>query len=376
MSSVKVNNNSQSQKLAEAKQWYVRKNFSSAYIKKFQSVVGTNADGIVGKNTINSVISWQSKNNLVSDGKFGQSCAAKAGIAYNSSKPSNNASQSNANGISSQKRAEAKRWYDRKIFSSTYIKSFQKVVGTSADGIVGNNTIDSVISWQSKYGLESDGKFGQSCAAKAGIQYNERPANYASQNNAPTGKGINPKPRFQKQYDYKTLPYVEQRHYNEMKSAMGGTNFASWDINSSKISSIYKRARSANGNDASTISSSGCGAASYANVKGISIPEAAKLSMEENCRVYNSGTSGRLFSNHGGTAASKDASTALNSVANGKYLVASMGPGNWTSYGHFILVYGFANNSVYVSDPASSKQHRAVGTKKQFVDSYKYGYLF
>ena len=240
MSSVKVNNNSQSQKLAEAKQWYVRKNFSSAYIKKFQSVVGTNADGIVGKNTINSVISWQSKNNLVSDGKFGQSCAAKAGIAYNSSKPSNNASQSNANGISSQKRAEAKRWYDRKKFSSTYIKSFQKVVGTSADGIVGNNTIDSVISWQSKYGLESDGKFGQSCAAKAGIQYNERPANYASQNNAPTGKGINPKPRFQKQYDYKTLPYVEQRHYNEMKSAMGGTNFASWDINSSKFRAYIK----------------------------------------------------------------------------------------------------------------------------------------
>ena len=241
---------------------------------------------------------------------------------------------------------------------------------------MGNNTINSVISWQSKYGLESDGKFGQSCAAKAGIQYNERPANYASQNNAPTGKGINPKPRFQKQYDYKTLPYVEQRHYNEMKSAMGGTNFASWNINSSKISGIYNKAYRANGHSKTTISSSGCGAASYANVKGISIPEAAKLSMEENCRVYNSGTSGRLFSNHGGTAASKDANTALNSVANGKYLVASMGPGNWTSYGHFILVYGFANNSVYVSDPASSKQHRAVGTKKQFVDSYKYGYLF
>ncbi len=375
MSSVKVNNNSQSQKQAEAKQWYVRKNFSSTYIKKFQSVVGTNADGIVGKNTINSVISWQSKNNLVSDGKFGQSCAAKAGIAYNSSKPSNNTSQSNANGNSSQKRAEAKRWYDRKKFSSTYIKSFQKVVGTSADGIVGNNTINSVISWQSKYGLESDGKFGQSCAAKAGIQYNERPANYASQNNAPTGKGINPKPRFQKQYDHKTLPYVSKAHYNEMKSAMGGTNFANWSINNNKISGIYNKAYKANGYSKTTISSSGCGAASYANVKGISIPEAAEISMKEGCRVYQSGTSGSLFTNHGGKSAG-GATDALNSVANGKYLVASMGPGNWTSGGHFILVYGFANNSVYVSDPASSKQHRAVGTKKQFVDSYKYGYLF
>ena len=70
MGSFKVNDNAKKQE--DAKRWYSKQNFSSAYIKKFQRVVGTKDDGIVGKNTINSVISWQSKNKLASDGKFGK----------------------------------------------------------------------------------------------------------------------------------------------------------------------------------------------------------------------------------------------------------------------------------------------------------------
>ena len=186
--------------------------------------------------------------------------------------------------------------------------------------------------------------------------------------------GINPKPGFQKQYNYKVLPYVSKTDYNKMKAAMGSTKYASWNIEKAPLSDMYKKAYKSNGGK-TTIASSGCGVTSFANVKGISVTEAAEYAMKNGHRIYGSGTAAALFANNGGKSAGS-AKNALNEVAKGKYLVASMGPGNWTRGGHFILVYGYSNNKVYVSDPASSKSTRAVGTKKQFTDSYKYGYLF
>lgn len=281
-----------------------------------------------------------------------------------------------------KKQESAKYWYSKQNFSSSYIKKFQRVVGTKDDGIVGKNTINSVITWQSKNKLDSDGKFGKASARKAGIEYESKRSSKhtesakiksASTKSSISG-GINPKPGFQKQYNYKVLPYVSKTDYNKMKTAMGNTKYASWNIEKAPLSDIYKKAYKSNGGK-TTIASSGCGVTSFANVKGISVTEAAEHSMRNGYRVYGSGTAAALFANNGGKSAG-NAKNALNEVAKGKYLVASMGPGNWTRGGHFILVYGYSDDKVYVSDPASSKSTRAIGTKKQFTDSYKYGYLF
>lgn len=281
----------------------------------------------------------------------------------------------------SRKQEDAKHWYVKQNFSSSYIKKFQRVVGTKDDGIVGKNTINSVISWQSKNKLDSDGKFGKASARKAGIDYDSKSDSKVAKKSqsvkatkSGSSNGINPKPGFQKQYNYKVLPYVSKTDYYKMKDAMGSTKYASWNIEKEPLLDLYKSARKSNGGK-TTISSSGCGVTSFANVKGISVTEAAEYSMKNGHRIYGKGTAAALFASNGGKSAGS-AKNALNEVAKGKYLVASMGPGNWTRGGHFILVYGYSDDKVYVSDPASDKSTRAVGTKKQFVDSYKYGYLF
>lgn len=281
-----------------------------------------------------------------------------------------------------KKQESAKYWYSKQNFSSSYIKKFQRVVGTKDDGIVGKNTINSVITWQSKNKLDSDGKFGKASARKAGIEYeSKRSSKYTESakvksvsTKSSVSGGINPKPGFQKQYNYKVLPYVSKTDYNKMKTAMGSTKYASWNIEKAPLSDMYKKAYKSNGGK-TTIASSGCGVTSFANVKGISVTEAAEHAMKNGHRIYGSGTAAALFANNGGKTAG-GAEKALNEVAKGKYLVASMGPGNWTRGGHFILVYGYSDDKVYVSDPASDKSTRAIGTKKQFTDSYKYGYLF
>ena len=149
-----------------------------------------------------------------------------------------------------KKQEDAKRWYSKQNFSSAYIKKFQRVVGTKDDGIVGKNTINSVISWQSKNKLDSDGKFGKASARKAGIEYeskrnskhNESAKVKSASTKSSISGGIKPKPGFQKQYNYKVLPYVSKTDYNKMKAAMGSTKYASWNIEKAPLSDMYKKA--------------------------------------------------------------------------------------------------------------------------------------
>lgn len=301
---------------------------------------------------------------------------------------------------------DIKQWYGEKRFSESYIKKFQKVVKTKEDGIVGKKTIRSVYAWQAKNQLAQDGKFGEICANKAGITEEKAPSSQArpaTRNNSVTtgatgattatgatrggerkaassGKGINPKPGFQKQTDYPVSPYVSKSDYNAMKKAVNGAPYASWNIEKDpKLRPLYRSAMNRN-RGKSTIASSGCGVTSLANLKGTSPLKIAEMSMKSGQRVYGAGTAPGLFSANGGRATgqgAKAASDALNQVAAGKYLICSMGKGNWCrGSGHFILVYGFDGSHVYVSDPNSHKPGRAKATKELFKQSYKYGFLF
>lgn len=52
-------------------------------------------------------------------------------------------------------------------------------------------------------------------------------------------------------------------------------------------------------------------------------------------------------------------------LSEGYYVIALMGPGNWTSGGHFILLYGW-DDKVRINDPASTKDRRLNGDPATF----------
>ena len=385
-----------SAQITNIKAWYTKKNFSKDYIKQIQSAVGftgNDVDGVIGKNTINKIGAWQKSNGLSVDGKFGNDCATLAGINGTSSastaqSTSTSTAVSNKTSTSSTSSSSAAStsfsaseistitaWYTKQNYSKDFIKEIQAAVGftgNDVDGVIGKNTINKIGDWQKSHNLEVDGKFGSSCAALAGLTVKKDTAATSTA----TGKGINAKPGMYKQYNYKTSPYVSKSDYNKMKSAMGDTPYASWDINNKAISSLYATAKKSNGGN-STISSSGCGVTSYANCKGITPTAAAELAMQSGYRIYGSGTSGALFTANGGTATT--AKAGLNAVAEGKYLIASVGPSIWTSAGHYILIYGYDGTNVYVSDPNCKSGQEATKEKAKaslFINAFKHGYLF
>lgn len=268
--------------------------------------------------------------------------------------------------------SKTKSWYQKQDFTNSYIKEFQRVVKTKDDGIVGTDTITKVYTYQKNNGLCKDGKFGDECAHRSNLTPKTNThTEIESKPNYTNSKT----PLFQKQYNYKVSPYVSKSDYLKMKQQMNGVEYSSWDINNSKISSIYKSATSTN-KGKSTIASSGCGITSYANLFGLTPYQTAEMSMNDNCRIYTKGTSGSFFAKRGG-AENWSATDILNKVRQGKPAICSMGYGNWCkSDGHFILVYNYDGNHIYVSDPNSSSSDRAKGTRKQFTSSFKYGYTF
>lgn len=285
-----------------------------------------------------------------------------------------------------------KLWYSKKNYTEDCIKAIQRAIGFTSDddvdGQVGKNTINKVYEWQKANGLTPDGKFGNGSAAKVegltlqtnGAKKKASSAKASINVEIPVGNHKNSDPLFQKQTKYPNSPYVSKEHYGEMKAKMGNTPYESWNITDERISSIYSKAVRKNKGYKSTISSSGCGVTSYANLKGQSPKVAAEESMKGDHRVYDGGTAKAFFLAQGGDSTGEwqdGASKGLKGILDGKYLICSMGKGNWCQGdGHFILVYGYENGNVHVSDSNSSKPERQKGKVEDFIASYKYGYLF
>lgn len=62
---------------------------------------------------------------------------------------------------------------------------------------------------------------------------------------------------------------------------------------------------------------------------------------------------------------------AFDLLKHGYYLIACMGPGNWTSSGHFVVVW-WEDEKVRINDPASKKDTRLNGNIVQFKSQVKY----
>lgn len=143
-----------------------------------------------------------------------------------------------------------------------------------------------------------------------------------------------------------------------------------------------------------TIGSSGCGVTAAAMViatlkdKGVTPVTTAEWSMAHGYKALNQGTFYTYFvpqmSQYGitcrrlntanlyGKSSSTAHSEALNALKAGNWVIACMGKGNWTSSGHYILLYGYENGYVYINDPASTAPCRVKNTWALFAKQVKY----
>lgn len=146
--------------------------------------------------------------------------------------------------------------------------------------------------------------------------------------------------------------------------------------------------------ESKTIGSSGCGVAVAAMViatlknKSVTPVTTAEWSMSHGYKALNQGTYYTYFvpqlneygimckrlntANLYGQSSSTAHTEALNALKNGNWVIACMGKGNWTSAGHFILLYKYENGYVYINDPASTSTTRTKNTWDLFAKQVKY----
>lgn len=143
-----------------------------------------------------------------------------------------------------------------------------------------------------------------------------------------------------------------------------------------------------------TIGSSGCGTTAAAMViatlkdKSVTPITTSEWSMAHGYKALNQGTYYTYFvpqfsaygitckrlntSNLYGISSSAAHTEAQNALKNGDWVIACMGAGNWTTSGHYILLYAYENGYVYINDPASTKNSRVKNTWALFAKQVKY----
>ena len=93
---------------------------------------------------------------------------------------------------------------------------------------------------------------------------------------------------------------------------------------------------------------------------------------EEAGRRYGLKTYRLNYSNIYGNDRSAYHAQARDALDRGELVIACMGPGNWTSSGHYVLVYGIEGDTIYINDPASTKAARTKGSYSLFKQQVKY----
>ena len=73
-----------------------------------------------------------------------------------------------------------------------------------------------------------------------------------------------------------------------------------------------------------------------------------------------------------GRATSPHHETVKEAIERGDLVIACMGKGNWTSSGHYVLVWDIRGETIYINDPASTKAHRVRGDYALFKKQVKY----
>lgn len=66
---------------------------------------------------------------------------------------------------------------------------------------------------------------------------------------------------------------------------------------------------------------------------------------------------------------------AKDALDRGDLVIACMGKGNWTSSGHYVLVWKIDGNTIYINDPASTLSRRTRGSYALFKQQVKYYWI-
>ena len=234
---------------------------------------------------------------------------------------------------------------------SAYVKAIQALVGSSIDGKYGKNTRANVIAFQVTSKLAQTGDVNQNdWLALFGCDYVKTGKAVVS-----GGTGTN------------TLQPVDYKQGDKKWKNI-----------------LY----TITGNKSQTIGSSGCGPTSMADIqatwvdKNITPVEMCEYSIKHGHRTKDSGTAWAFFPDiavdygYTGFVQTKSMSSARNAIKDGAFVVASMGPGYWTSGGHFICLWKTDDTYMYANDPASStRKKQKLGPfeeqRKQFFIFYK-----
>lgn len=281
------------------------------YLSKFAE--RGKADGIFSADFTAHVVTWQRNNGLSPDGVIG----AKTWKKLAETAPTCSTSRNK---------------------TSRYTCALQILLdaGLEADGIFGSKTKKAVAAYQASMGLDADGICGP--MTWAALITGEKPA-------------VQPAKGFVQPVDYK----------------QGDSRWGK------KMYSCY-------GNKKQTMANSGCGPTAMADIvatlkdKDIDPYDLAQLAVANGHRSRSGGTAWSFFpfiQEKFGFSKMVETSSlaALKACLDaGGYAVCSMGPGYWTSGGHFICVWKYDGTYIYANDPASKtrkKQKTSQFTKER-----------
>lgn len=193
--------------------------------------------------------------------------------------------------------------------------------------------------------------------------------------------------------------YVSGQYVNETTGGntnpgnQQGENGGGGGINPSKGTIDYKQFDSrwgsklytSTGNKSQTYASSACGPTASADViwalkdSSVTPVTIGEMAVAKGYRTKDNGTAWGLFpylGKHYGLSCTETSSmdTLKNKLANGALAVCSMGPGYWTSGGHFICVWKYDGSTVYANDPGSNNRKSQNG--KDFKSQMKNMWIY
>lgn len=302
----------------------IKQNAKNNYVKIAQYLTGyaarNQASGIFDAKFKEYVCEWQRQNGLTADGIIGPK--------------SWNAMVEKAPMCSTARNK-----------TSAYTCALQLLLGgVTVDGIFGSSTKSAVFSYQNSKGLTADGICGRKTWGSLILGETVSTVNKISEFK---------QPKDFKQYDSK------------------------WA--SKMYSSVNDKSQ--------TMKSSGCGPTAAADVvatlKDSSVTPwtLAQLYLKKGFRSANNGTNWSAFkwtANQYGFSKfvqTSNIATLKACIDAGGYVVCSMGPGYWTSGGHYICAWKYESGYIYCNDPASAKRTKQkesdfIKQRKQFFCFY------